>query len=232
MASSLIFSRSSSILIARDHLLRLAGRCLRRQAGDHAEIVERLVGLRLALRFVVVGVDGGRAGLLVHQVAVELDLQALILGLGGFHLQLRVERLLLQLRIDHFDQNRVGGDLRAGQLINANDGSFGFRGNLANIFVTGDQGAEAAHLAQHGAALHGVGPDGAAVDGRRSRFQARNAHRDSYQHDQRDNRPDDLTAALLTFNFGTGDIHYVLHCASGEPFATDLIACCHSVTGP
>src|SRR5271165_3764946 len=91
------------------------------------------------------------------------------------------------------------------------------RRNLANIFVTGDQGAEAAHLAQHGTALHGVGPDGAAVDGRGGRLQARDAHRDSYQHDQRDNRPDDLAAALLTFNFGTGDIHYALHCASGEP---------------
>ena len=83
------------------------------QTGDDAEIVERLVGLRLALRFAVFGVDGGRSGPLVHEVAVEFHFQALVLGLRGFHLQLCVERFLFELRIAHLHQNRIGIDLGA-----------------------------------------------------------------------------------------------------------------------
>ena len=94
-------------LVASHHLLRLAGRRLGLQAGDDAEIVKRFVGLRLALGFVVVGVDRRRACLLSHQIAVQLDLQALVLSLGGLDLQLRVQRFLLQLGIDHLDQHSV-----------------------------------------------------------------------------------------------------------------------------
>ena len=78
---SLIFN-----VVARDQLLGFARRSFGGQAGDHAEIVKRFIGLRLALRFGVVGVDGGGAGFLGHQVAVEFHLQALVLGFGGFHL--------------------------------------------------------------------------------------------------------------------------------------------------
>ena len=53
-------------------------------AGDHAQLIELLVGLRLALVLCVGGVDLRGGNLLVHQCAVEGGLQALVVGLGAF----------------------------------------------------------------------------------------------------------------------------------------------------
>ena len=67
------------------------------QAGDDAQIVERLVGLRLQLVLRVVGVHLRRRGLLVHQRALQRGLQALVVGLRGLQRQLRVQHFLLEL---------------------------------------------------------------------------------------------------------------------------------------
>ncbi len=52
------------------------------QAGDHAEIVERLVRICLPLRLTVVCSDGSSARLLSHQIAFELYSQTLVFGFG------------------------------------------------------------------------------------------------------------------------------------------------------
>ena len=96
---------------------QLVGRALRLavgQAGDHAQVEERLVGLRLQLVLRVVGVHLRRRRLLVHQSAFERSLQALVVGLRGLQRQLRIQHFLLQLRIGQVQKNRIRRNLGAG----------------------------------------------------------------------------------------------------------------------
>ena len=89
-------------IMAGSQLVGLAFGLLVGQSGNNAEIVERLVGFRLALCLAVVGADRRGAGFLIHQVAIELAAQALVRRLRGFQLKLCVDRRLLHLRIAHF----------------------------------------------------------------------------------------------------------------------------------
>src|ERR1035437_10054185 len=58
--------------------------------------------------------------------------------------------------------------------------------------MTGDQSAQTAHLPEHGTPLHGVGPNGAAINGRGGRLQPRDADSDADQNRNRNTGPQDL----------------------------------------
>ena len=64
-------------------------------AGDNAEIVERLVRLRLEFGLRIVRFDRGCPGFLVHEFAFQLHAQTLVLGLRSLPLQVRINRGLL-----------------------------------------------------------------------------------------------------------------------------------------
>ncbi len=83
-------------LVLRSELVGSALRLVVGEARDHAEIVERLVGLRLQLVLRVVGIHLRGRGLLVHQRAFKRRLQALVVGLRSLERQLRVQQFLLQ----------------------------------------------------------------------------------------------------------------------------------------
>ena len=122
-------------IIADGEFVRLALGILVRHAGDHAQFVQCFVGVGLHLGLRIVGLDRGRARLLVHQVALHLHALALELGLGGLPLQVRVHRRLLHLRITHLQNDRVRFHDRSRQYANAHYGRFGFRGNLQHGFL-------------------------------------------------------------------------------------------------
>ena len=115
--------------------------------------------------------DGGSPGFLVHQIAFQLYPEALVFSFGGLQLQLRVDGGLLRLRITHFQQDRIGFDLRAGQHMNANHGRLGFRRNLTYRFLAGHERPKPPHLAQHRTALDRVGPNRSALNRGRRRLQ-------------------------------------------------------------
>ena len=50
-------------------------------------------------------------------------------------------------------------------------------GNLTDVLMTGNQGAQTAHLAKHGTSFHAVGPDGAAINRRGGWLQPRQTSR-------------------------------------------------------
>ena len=142
-----------------------------RKAGDHSEIVERLVSLRLALRLAVICGHGRRSSLLVHQIALQLHVLALKRSFRGFQLQPGVECGLLDLRVAHLEQNCVGLHFRTWKHTNAHNCGLCLRGYLTDELLAGNQRAQTAHLAEHGAALHGICPDGAALYCWSSRFE-------------------------------------------------------------
>src|ERR1039458_449119 len=88
--------------------------------------------------------------------------------------------------------------------------------------MTGDQSTQTAHLPEHGTPLHGVGPNGAAINRRGGRLQPRDADRDTDQNRNRNTSPQNLPAALLTLQFRTGNIHYAFVSATGEPLSVGI----------
>src|ERR1035438_3043188 len=91
--------------------------------------------------------------------------------------------------------------------------------------MTGDQGTQTSHLAKHGAPLHAVGPNGAAIDSRGGWLQPRDSNGYTDQHHNRNTGPQDLPAALLALQFRTSDIHYAFIGATGEPFSVSVSWC-------
>jgi hypothetical protein len=104
----------------------------------------------LTMRLRVVRTHGGRAGFLVHQIALELHAETLVLSLRCLQLKLGIDGSLFCLRIAHLKQNRVRLHLRTGKHENAHDGRFGFSGNLAHRILAGHERPETTHLPQRG----------------------------------------------------------------------------------
>jgi hypothetical protein len=132
-------SRSFFDLVARGQLIGLACRGLISEAGDDAQVVESLVGLRLKFGLTEIRANRGRAGLLSHQVALQLDLGVVVVALGGLQRQAGVHRLLLQLRIGKVHDDRVGFDVRSGQHQNARHRGLGFGGDQTELILARHQ---------------------------------------------------------------------------------------------
>ena len=67
----------------------------------YAQIVERLVGVGLALCLGVVGAHRRGAGFLVHQITFKLDALASVLSFRSLELKTGVDGGLFDLRIAH-----------------------------------------------------------------------------------------------------------------------------------
>ena len=148
-------------LVLRGELVGRALRLIVSQAGDHTQIEERLVGLRLELVLRIVGVYLRGSGLLVHQRAFERGLQALVVGLRGLERELRVEQLLLELRVGHVQDHRIRSHLRAGQHANTHNRCVGLSRDQFDRVLARHQAARGgAHLANERTLLYRVGPDG------------------------------------------------------------------------
>ena len=118
---------------------------------------------------------------MIEEVAVDGDLEAFEVGLGGLELVFGVESFALENGIAELEDDAVGLDDGAGMQDDAVDAGIGLRGNPLNIF--GDEGADAANVADHGAALDLVGPDGGFVDGGSGGTKTRDAEGDASQGD-------------------------------------------------
>src|SRR5258708_517069 len=100
---SLFFQIVSGSELVSFALGRLVG-----QPGNHAEVVEGLVRIRLSLCLAVVRSYGCGASSLGHQIAIEPHSQALVLGFRCLQLALCVYGCLLHLGVAHFQKNGVG----------------------------------------------------------------------------------------------------------------------------
>src|SRR5579885_506956 len=100
---------------------------------------ELFVHLVLNLGLFVVAADGGLDGLLVHEVAIDLDFEVSEVGFRALQLILSVKGILLELRVAEFEDDGVGLDDCAGAEDDAVHASFGLRSNPMNIF--GDERA-------------------------------------------------------------------------------------------
>ena len=158
-------------------LVGLVLRGVHRNAGDHAQIVELAISLRLQLVLRVVGVDCGSGGLLIHQGALQRGLKTLVVGLRAFERQLSVEQLLLKLRIGEVHQDGVRSDGGAGQDPDPHDGCFRLSRNQLNAVFPRYQSAQTAYLPNHRPALDRIGPDRARIYRRSSRLQTIHAYR-------------------------------------------------------
>ena len=157
----------------------------------------------------ILAADVGGVRLLLEQLVVQSHLQAGEVGLRGAQLQLGVHELLLNLLVAELEDDGVGGeDLGARQRDDALYGGVGFRGDPADVF--GHERSRPSGLADHLAALDGLAPGRAALDGGRGRLQLREDHGDERHHD--DGRAGDDCAAnllLLRDRCGTCNIHEV-----------------------
>ena len=122
-------------------------------------------------------------GALVEQIALHLHLPVAEARLRRFEIEARLKHGLLQLGIAQLEDYGVGRDEGAGADDDPLDGAVG--GGRDPPDPLRDQGAGAAHLPHHRAALHRVEVDGVGVDARRGRLQARDTGRDDDDHDDR-----------------------------------------------
>ncbi len=83
-------------------------------------------------------------------------------GFGGLELGIGVGGGLLDVGIGEHEDDAVRGDDGAGAEDDLIDAALGAGGDPADLF--GDEGAEAADLAEHLAAFHGVDPDEVAIN--------------------------------------------------------------------
>ncbi len=204
-------------IVARRQLRRLAVRSLIRQPRDHAQVVKLLVRLRLQLRLAVILRHRRRARLLVHQVAVELHPQALVLRLRRLQLQVGIDRRLLHLRIAHLQQNRVRLHRRTRQHQDAHHRRLRLCRNLPHILLARDQRPQPTHLPQHRPALHRVRVHRASLHRRRRRFQPRHPNENPHRHDQQQGADRHLLPPLLLLELRTRDIHATFLLATALP---------------
>ena len=165
-------------LVAGRELLRADLRELQRQVGDEPFLEEPLVRLGLELRLVEVGLDRGGRGLLIHELLLEADPRVDELRLRRLQLPLGVERVALELRVRHLEQDRRGSDRVSGQHQDALDAAVRRRRDLEDAFRFGHERARAADFAAHRSALDGVHPHGALLDRGRRRLQPGEPERD------------------------------------------------------
>ena len=85
--------------------------------------------------------------------------------------------------------------------------------------VFGDQRAGAANLAEHRAALDGVGPHRAELHGRRRRFQLRETDGDEHEHEQAGDGENRAPDALLSCDGRAWNIHDLLCVRAANPAA-------------
>ena len=126
----------------------------------------------------------------------------------GFEFVLRVESVPGEFGIAEFEDHAVGFDLGTGMKNDAIDMGIGLRRNPLDVF--GDKGADAADVANHGAALDFVGPDGGFVDGRSRRAKTGDAEGDASKKDGSDRGVDDATYFFGTRVGWALDVHDLL----------------------
>jgi hypothetical protein len=114
----------------------------------------------------------------------------------------RLQRLPLHVGVGELGQHGAGLHRGAGQHQLALHAAGHDGGDPADVL--GDQGAGAAHLAQHVAAAHRVGPHGGALHGGGGRVKAGERHGGPRQH--RDPGAADHPACALAL-FGAGNVH-------------------------
>jgi len=178
------------------------------QSADDAQLVELLVGIGGEFGLAILGIDLGSGGLGAHEGVLERGLQVAVVGLGTLDGELSVEELLLEFGVGEDHDDRVRLDHGAGQDMDGNHGGIGLRRDEADAFLAGNQGAEAADLNDHVAALDGLGPDGAGVDGGDGRLEAHDAPGGATENGAGNTADDDMTAALLPANVRATDIHF------------------------
>ncbi len=207
MAFWLTSSCSLADLVLRGQLFGIVLRLVVLDAADDAERVELLVGVAWSCAWLYWELICGRRGPLIHEGAGERGLEALVVGLGLLDGELRIEQLLLELRIGQVHEDGIRGDLRAGQHADADDGSVGLRRDQLDALFAGNQGAEAADLHDHVAALHGFRPDGAGVDAGNGRLETHDGPCGRGYANSNQGQHEDLPAELLLPNVGASDVH-------------------------
>jgi hypothetical protein len=165
------------------------------EAADHAEVIEALVCLSLQLRLLLVRAHRRSAGSLRHQIALQLGLRVLVIRLGGLELELRVEELLLQFRINKVHQDGVGFYMRTGKYTDADDGRLGLCRDETYAVFAWNKRARSADLAKQWATLDGVGPH-CAIDRRDRGLQPEDEPADRNHRNQSNSRYGELPAQL------------------------------------
>ena len=148
------------------------------------------LGAELGVHFVldfgllILTANGGGSGFLVEELAVDSDLETFEVGLGGLELVFRVQRFALENGIAELKDDAVRLNDGAGIEKLTIDTRIGLRGDPANVF--GDEGADAANVANHGATFDFVSPDGGFVDGRSGGAKAGDTEGDTGERDDGD----------------------------------------------
>jgi hypothetical protein len=170
--------------VAGGQRIGLDGRLLEYQAGDETVLCEVLVDFLLEASLLVVGVDGGGRGALVEPFGLEPRIEAREIGLGPQEQLLGFVQQLPRLRVVEHEHDGVRRDGGAGPQHDALDATLrGGRDPYPRV-VQWDERAEPSHLPEHGAALHGVYPDGGTFNGGRRRLEPSQDHRDEPHHEQ------------------------------------------------
>ena len=174
-----------------------------------------LVGLGLHACLLILGFERRGSRLLGEKLVLELDAQVFERGLGRLQRQPRVDGFLLDLRIAQFQDDRIGTDLCAGPQQNPFDATIG-RGRQPPG-VLGHERAEAPHLPDDGASLHGVREDDCAIDVRRRGFHPREREGDGDDRDDTDQCQSGLANPFALENCGvTGDVRHGLLVMEGQ----------------
>src|ERR1700693_5114150 len=194
-------------VVARLELPRAHLRELQRQARDEPLLAQPLVGLRLQLRLVEVRLDCRRGRLLIEQLLLEPDAGVYQVRLPCLELPIGVERVALELRVGHFQEDRFGKDVRPRLHEQPLDARVRGRGDLADPLGLGNERARPPHLPLHRAALDRVGQDRALVHGRRRGLQTRQAERDEKDRGDAGAGEEDSAPVLLLRDVFPDNVH-------------------------
>ena len=157
----------------------------------NALLAKLYVDFVLNFGLLVFAANRSGGGFLVEEIAVDGDLEAFEIGLCGFELIFGIEGFALENGIAEFDDDAIGLDDGARVENDFIDARIGLRGDPLDIF--GDEGADAANVADHGPALDLVGPDGGLIDGGRGGTKTRDAEGDAGEKDGGDTSVEDAT---------------------------------------
>ena len=190
------------------------------EGGNEAVLEELVVDLGAKLRLLELGLRAGGGGFGGEDAAFDLYAEVGEFGLGGLKLGVGVGGGADDIGIAEDEDDAVGRDRGAGTENDFVHAALRARGDPGDLF--GDERAEAAYLAEHLAAFHGVDPDEVALDGGRGGFEARKQHGDADQSDDGGGGVEDAFLALGFGLVGARDVHVVRCCfAAGVP-ASDL----------
>src|SRR6185369_3825101 len=187
-------------------ILNINARDLQHKIRHETLFREHFVSVKLQLGLAILRIDGRDGGLLRHRIAFEFDLQVLFVSFRGFDLEISVRRLLFHLRVRHFHDHRRWIDCHTGLEINLLHTAVSGCRHPASYL--GDQGAVAAHVANHLAAFDGFDDGGRAIEGWGRRLQLGEAVSNSADACHTNNDHDGITNFLLDLRFrGSLDIH-------------------------